>query len=249
MSTDLQLFGLDKQTHFLYNSFTMKPPKSLKHNPFKAVFFDMDGVLVDSMNHHLKSWLELFESFKISVSDQFIFEHEGAMAPDIIKDLFRQHGLHIENRHIDDIYLSQNALFQEKYLSQVSLFPDTLPLLERLKSKGVLLGLVTSSRRNLVQKIWKDEDLSNFTTIVSADDTERFKPFPDPYLKALRDVRQEAENCLVVENAPAGIQAACSSGITCFAISSTLPKEKLSAAHQTFPDLKSLSDFFTNIFS
>lgn len=227
----------------------MNSSKSVKRNPFKAIFFDMDGVLVDSMNYHLKSWRELLESFNIKVSDQFIFEHEGAMAPDVIKNLFKEHGYQIENRNIDNIYSSQNALFQKKYLSQVSLYPDTLPLLEQLKSKGILVGLVTSSRKNLVQKIWKEEDLMFFTTIISADDTERFKPFPDPYLKAMSEIQQEAMNCLVVENAPAGIQAACSAGITCFAISSTLPEEKLSAAQQVFPDLGALSCFFNTILS
>lgn len=226
----------------------MNPLKSVKDNVLKAILFDMDGVLVDSMNHHLKSWRELLESFNINVSDQFIFEHEGAMAPDVIKYLFKKYGYEIDNKDINSMYLSQNSLFQEKYLSQVSLYPDTLPLLEQLKSKGILVGLVTSSRKNLVQKIWKEEELTIFTTIISADDTERFKPFPDPYLKALSEIQQEAGNCLVVENAPAGIQAACSAGITCLAISSTLPKEKLSAAQQVFPDLRALSRFFNTIF-
>ena len=215
----------------------------------KAILFDMDGTLVDSMNYHLKSWKELLESFNIKVSDQFIFEHEGAMAPDIIKDLFRKYGHDLDNYEIRHIYLTQNSLFHDKYLPHVGLYSDAIPLLEHLKTKGVLLGLVTGSRKNLVQKIWNEEDLTLFTTIVSADDTERFKPFPDPYLKALNEIRQRPEDCLVVENAPAGIQAACSAGITCLAISSTLPKEKLSAANQVFPDLKSLTDFFNNTLS
>ncbi len=222
---------------------------NMKNNHPKAVLFDMDGVLVDSMNYHLKSWKEVFEFFSINVSDQFIFEHEGAMAPDIIKYLFKNNGLHIENTDIINIYNAQNSLFQEKYLDRVDLYPDTIPLLKQLKAKGVLLGLVTGSRKNLIQKIWNKEALTLFTTIVSADDTERFKPFPDPYLKALSEIEQESAHCLVVENAPAGIQAACSAGIPCLAIASTLSKEKLSAAHQIFPDLKSLSNYFSNILS
>ncbi len=222
---------------------------NLTTNHPKAILFDMDGTLVDSINYHLKSWKELLESFNIKVSDQFIFEHEGAMAPDILKDLFKKYGHHLENYEINNIYLTQNSLFHDKYLSHVGLYPEALPLLEQLRAKGILLGLVTGSRKNLVQKIWNEEDLTLFTAIVSADDTERFKPFPDPYLKALNEIRQRHGDCLVVENAPAGIQAACSAGITCLALSSTLPKEKLSAAQQVFPDLKSLGDFLNNILS
>lgn len=211
----------------------------------KAILFDMDGVLVDSMNYHLKSWKELLETYHITVSDEFIFQHEGAMAPKIIMDLFKEHGYLIDDQQIVDIYNSQNSSFQERYLPQVGLYPESLSLLDQLNKKGILLGLVTSSRRNLVNRIWKEEHLNFFTTIISADDITRFKPFPDPYLKARDELGQESENCLVIENAPAGIQAANAAGITCFAISSTLPEEKLSQAQQVFPNLKSLGSFLT----
>jgi len=199
---------------------------------------------VDSMNYHLKSWTTLLGSYEINVTDQFIFEHEGAMAPEVIKKLFKESGYPIDDNQINDIYLNQNALFLSQYLAQVSLYPESIPLLKQLKAKGILLGLVTGSRRNLIEKIWKAEELSYFSTIISADNTERFKPNPDPYLKALTIIQQKAINCLVIENAPAGIQAAISAGITCFAISSTLPEEKLSGAQQIFPNLGSLFNFF-----
>jgi beta-phosphoglucomutase-like phosphatase (HAD superfamily) len=159
----------------------MNPLNSIKNKNIKAILFDMDGVLVDSMNFHLKSWKELLGSFNVNVSE------------------------------------------------------------------GILLGLVTSSRRNLIEKIWKKEELAYFSTIISSDDTDRFKPYPDPYLKAIQKIQQEPMNCLVIENAPAGIQSACSAGITCFAISSTLPEEKLSGAQQVFPTLGSLNNFLTKI--
>ena len=219
-----------------------------KNNGLKAVLFDMDGVLVDSMNYHLKSWKQLLENFNITVTDEFIYDHEGAMAPEIIKDLFREYGYLIEDKQIKDIYLEQNTLFQEQYLPRVGLYPHSLPLLEQLKSRGLLLGLVTSSRRNLVQEIWDEKDLKIFNTIITADETERFKPYPDPYLKAMNALGQETQHCLVIENAPAGIQAACSAGITCFAIASTLPEEKLSQAQKVFPDLNALTVFFKSIF-
>jgi beta-phosphoglucomutase len=227
--------------------YTITPMKTINRarNGLKAILFDMDGVLVDSMNYHLKSWKELLETFKITVTNEFIFQHEGAMAPEVIINLFRDHGYLIDEEQINDIYRTQNSRFQEHYLSQVGLYPESLSLLDQLTRRGILLGLVTSSRRNLVDSIWKEEHLGFFTTIISADDITRFKPFPDPYLKARDELGQKSENCLVIENAPAGIQAANSAGITCYAISSTLPEEKLSGAQQVFPNLKSLSSFLT----
>jgi len=220
-----------------------------KNNPIKAILFDMDGVLVDSMNYHLESWKKVLGSFNINVSDQFIFEHEGAMAPEVIKKIFKENGYLIDNNKITDIYINQNFMFLTQYLPRVSLYPETIPLLKQLKAKGILLGLVSGSRRNLIEKIWKTEELAIFSTIISADDTKRFKPYPDPYLKAVSKIQQKIINCLVIENAPAGIQAADSAGIICFAISSTLPEEKLSGAQQIFPNLRSLADFFKKTFT
>jgi beta-phosphoglucomutase len=209
----------------------------------KSVLFDMDGVLVDSMNHHLQSWKELLEFFNIRVSDEFIFEHEGAMSSEVIRDLFGSIGFPIDEKQIIEIYATQNSRFQEKYLRRVRFYPEAIPLLEQLGEKGLHLGLVTSSRMNLVEKIWSSKDLSLFSTVVSADDVDRYKPHPDPYLKAMNQLQQEAQGCLVIENAPAGIQAANAAGISCFAVTSTLPKEKLSQAQNIFPDLTALRLF------
>jgi beta-phosphoglucomutase len=211
----------------------------------KGIFFDMDGVLVDSMNHHLQSWKELLEYFSITVSDTFIFEHEGAMSSEVIRDIFAAKGYTIEDDQISAIYSWQNTRFQEEYLHKVDFYPQTLSLLRQLNTKGLQIGLVTSSRMNLVEKIWNRESLSLFSTIVTADDVERYKPNPDPYLKALSKIQQEAGHCLVIENAPAGIQAASAAGIPCYAIASTLPAEKLFGAQEVFSDLSALRLFLS----
>jgi beta-phosphoglucomutase-like phosphatase (HAD superfamily) len=78
------------------------PEKISKNNPVKAILLDMDGVLVNSMKYHLESWRTLLDSFDIKISDQFIFEHEGVMAPEVIK-LFRENGCLIDDNQIIEI--------------------------------------------------------------------------------------------------------------------------------------------------
>jgi beta-phosphoglucomutase len=215
---------------------------------WKTILFDMDGVLVDSMKFHMRSWKELLETFNIVVSDEFIYEHEGAMDQEIIKNLFTTCGQTITDGQIEEVYEKQNRLFEENYIARVEFFPGTCSLLEKLTRAGIILGLVTSSRMNLVTKIWGEKALGVFKSIVSADKTRRFKPFPDPYLQALEETGQNSFDTLVIENAPAGIQSALSAGLTCFAIASTLPEEKLSQAHRIFSDLESLTRFLDNTF-
>ena len=222
---------------------------SINKKKIRAVLFDMDGLLVDSMGHHRDAWRDLLKAFKIKVSDQFIYENEGAMAPEVIMNLFREQGPAIDLKAVSAIYVRQNEKFITDYLPFVELFPQSLPLLQSLRKKGIIMGLVTGSRRNLIERIWKPNELEFFSVIVSADDTERFKPYPDPYLKAVKDMSLPLAACLVIENAPAGIQSALSAGLTCLAVASTLPLEKLSNAHQVFPDLASLSHYLNKTIS
>ena len=76
---------------------------------------------------------------------------------------------------------------------------------------------------------------------MTADDVKRHKPYPDPYLAGARALGADPGACLVIENAPAGIQAAISAGATCYAVCSTLGPDHLHQAHQTFGDLAELA--------
>jgi beta-phosphoglucomutase len=215
------------------------------NNNLKAILFDMDGVLVDSMSYHMQSWMQLLEKLGIVVTERFIYEHEGAMGLDIIENLFHKSGLPVDGKRIEEIYEQQNRIFREEYLTKVRLYPETMTLIDRFQQCGLRLGLVTSSRMNLVEQIWEDHQVRNrFDTIVTADDVKRFKPNPDPYLKALEKLQEEPESCLVVENAPAGIQSAKAAGLTCYAVASTLPPPYLQASDRVFPSLKALADHF-----
>jgi beta-phosphoglucomutase len=169
---------------------------------------------------------------------------------DIIQNLFNKSGLSVDGEQIMEIYDQQNRIFREEYLGQVRLYPETLTLIDGFQERGLRLGLVTSSRMNLVEQIWEDHHcLNRFDTIVTADDVARFKPNPDPYLKALEKLKQEPEGCLVVENAPAGIEAAKAAGLICYAVTTTLPRESLCQADKIFPDLGSLGSYLNSMFS
>ncbi len=217
---------------------------------FRAILFDMDGVLVDSMKYHMQSWKQLLENDGIFITERFIYEHEGAMGLDIIQNLYHKTGVAIDSNQVVEIYDRQNRIFREEYLGKVRLYPETLTLIDGFQQRGLRLGLVTSSRMNLVEQIWENHHcLNRFDTIVTADDVTRFKPNPDPYLKALEILQQEAEGCLVVENAPAGIEAAKAAGLVCYAVTTTLPQESLYQADKIFPNLGSLGTYLNFMFS
>lgn len=88
-----------------------------------------------------------------------------------------------------------------------------------------------------------DELLRGFAEIVTSDDVSQHKPHPEPYLKASQALGVSAGDCLVVENAPAGIASARAAGAVCFALTTTLSPEHLGQANAIFAGLDELTHY------
>jgi len=99
-----------------------------------------------------------------------------------------------------------------------------------LQNKGYLLGLVTGTPKAEIEKILPDRIRGLFDCIIAGDQVKNGKPDPEPYLAAARGLNVAAECCLVVENAPLGIQSAQKAGMFCVALTTSLPKEYLKNA-------------------
>ncbi len=212
---------------------------------FAAVLFDMDGVILDSMGYHADTWLMLFGQKGLKVSREFVLLQEGALGPETLMDLMRSQGWQgsaQEARSIMQNLLDQQVrLYLDQYAPKVRPFPFADQMLRMINSSGVPAALVTSSRTSVVRNSLGPL-YERFQAVVTADDVSRHKPHPDPYLAGARALDAEPGACLVIENAPAGIQAALAAGATCYAVCSTLGPDHLSQAHDTFADLAALAN-------
>jgi beta-phosphoglucomutase len=213
---------------------------------FAAVLFDMDGVILDSMQQHAALWQELMAGHGFKVSREFILRHEGALGPEVLERFFREQGLDPAGlaqaqAGMGALLSRQAELYLERHAGRVRPFPGAAELLAGLASRGVPTALVTSSRRALVQRCLEEGLRRRFAAVVTAEDVTRHKPHPDPYLRAARELGLDPARCLVVENAPAGIAAATAAGATCYAVCSTLAPAELAAAQRVFADLEALA--------
>ncbi len=216
--------------------------------PFSAVLFDMDGVILDSMEQHAASWLTVMAADGIEVSREFVLAHEGCLAQEVMGRLLEEQGK--EPRPGEDLadYMArlletQASLYLREYASQVRPYAQAGPVLARLAQLQVPFALVTSSRRSQVEECLPLNLLAGFKAIVTRDDVAQHKPHPEPYLTASQALGVSPGDCLVVENAPAGIAAAVSAGATCYAVCSTLEPGHLHEAHAVFTDLAHLAQF------
>ena len=102
------------------------------------------------------------------------------------------------------------------------------------------VALVTACALKNMQHCLNPEEQAHFDFIITGDEVPRAKPFPDPYLMAARQLGLRPEECVVVENAPLGIEAARNAGMRCVAIETTLGKEYLKSADHVLPNVAAL---------
>ena len=199
-------------------------------NP-KAVLFDMDGVLYDSMPYHAVAWQQSMAHFGLVMTADDAYATEGARGIDTVRDMVkRQRGEDITLEEAQTMYDLKSRLFHDmKPLPPV--MPGIPELMAQIDRCGLRIGIVTGSgQRPLIARLMKD--FGRYLTeehIVTAYDVERGKPAPDPYLMGLRKMGDlKPWQAIVVENAPLGVAAGVAA--QCFTIAvntGPLPDEAL----------------------
>lgn len=196
----------------------------------KAVLFDMDGVLYNSMPHHCKAWQQTMSERGYDCSYEEFFLHEGRTGKDTINLLTRrQFGRDATEHEIDEIYQRKSDLFTQ--YNQGETMPYAKELIERVKATGLDVVLVTGSgQKSLLDKLEENfPDTFSGDKMVTAYDVVRGKPNPEPYLKGLRKGGfLYPHQAIVVENAPMGVQAAADAGIFTVALNTgPIPEQTL----------------------
>ncbi len=215
-------------------------PKKTKH--FKAVLFDMDGVIVDSMPYHYISWYEALKPFGIRATAFDAYSREGEKWQKTLKELFQKNGIELTPAAVKRIFRTRSRVFKKFF--KPSIFEGAEDFIRCLKNGGYRIALVTGTPVNEVKKILPKRILSMFSAVVGGDMLKRGKPFPDPYLRAAKLLTVRPQECCVVENAPLGIRAAKSAGMFCFAVTTSLPRQYLTKADMI---VDRLDDIFTKI--
>ena len=204
----------------LSNGIPVKNPKVLKYELIcQAVIFDFDGVLIDSNDVYEKHWKIWADRNGIDF-EQILAVHHGIPPTRTIG---------IVAPHLDAKTEAQGFVqLCENDLEGVKIWPGALGLLERIQ--GYPWAIATSSTRNMVMPRLRYLSLPVPAVLVTNDDVLRGKPAPDPYEKAARDLGLEPHQCLVIEDAPAGITAAKAAGATVIAVETTHDRADLQHA-------------------
>ena len=213
----------------------------------KAVLFDMDGVLYDSMPNHAIAWQQSMAQFGIQMTADDAYATEGARGVDTIRKMVMQQ----QQREIDEaeaqrMYDVKSHIFHE--LPEAPVMPGILTLMQQIHDNDIQIGVVTGSgQKPLIKRILKD--FSAFVDeahITTAYDVRRGKPKPDPYLTGLRKAGNlKPYEAIVVENAPLGVRAGAAAKIFTIAVNTgPLSDQTLldAGANLLFPSVVDLCD-------
>lgn len=213
----------------------------------KAVFFDMDGVLYDSMPNHEYSWCKAFEAEGMAFRPEEAYANEGRTAKGTINLVYnRVLGHDATDEDVERIYAYKTELMHQ--CKQPPMLPNMQELLRKLPTLGVEVYVVTGSRQpSLVGKLHEAFGISKETLVCGAD-VKKGKPDPEPYLMALDRTGFAAGECMVVENAPLGVMSGKAAGLTVWAVNTgKLPDEALTekGADRLFHTTTELADALT----
>lgn len=183
----------------------------------KAVIFDIDGTLVDSVGLHARAWQEAFAKFGKPVAFEAVCSQIGKGGDQLLPVFLSREE---QQRFGDELEKYRGELFKSKYLSQVKPFPRVRELVQRTRDDGNQVALASSAKKDEIEiykRIANIEDLVEEQT--SADDAERSKPHPDIFEAALKRLRNVSpDQAITIGDSPYDAIAAKKLGMPSIAV-------------------------------
>ncbi|MBV9210750.1 MAG: HAD family hydrolase [Acidobacteria bacterium] len=196
----------------------------------KAVIFDIDGTLVDSVDLHAQAWKETFKEYGKDVPYQQVRHQIGKGSDQLLPVFFSREELEEFGEEMEE---HRGKLFKREYLPRVRAFPKVRELFERLKAAGLRIALASSAKDEELKAYKK---IANIADLVeeetSSDDAEKSKPHPDIFKAALDKLGDiETSETIVVGDTPYDAEAAGKLGLNVIGVlCGGFPETELRAA-------------------
>jgi beta-phosphoglucomutase len=208
----------------------------------KAILFDLDGVIVDSLHFHYLAWDQMFQKYGSNVTEESVLLTEGMNSFEILPLMLQQTGVDIPVEEHNTFIEEKRSLFRK--IAKLTYYPNAFETIAELRKRGYMTALVTACARKNMEKSVDLERQKLFDFIISGDDVPRAKPNPDPYLIAQKTLGLDVTECVVIENAPLGVESAKNAGMVCIAVESTLGREYLQKADFIVNEIQEIVGFF-----
>jgi beta-phosphoglucomutase family hydrolase len=205
----------------------------------EAVIWDLDGVLANTASYHLSAWQEIFSKRGVKFTEEDFRRSFGQRNDTIIKNTL---GEQTTQGEIEAIAEEKEATFRRMIGQKIKPFPGAVELVYSLRRQGVKLAIASSTPIENIRLITSSLGVANcFQAIVTGHDVTEGKPSPQVFLLAAKRLGAEPENCIVIEDAVAGVTAAKRAGMHCVAVTSTRSRQSLKQADLIVRTLEEIS--------
>lgn len=218
----------------------------------KSVLFDMDGVLFNSMPYHADAWHKVMERRGLHLSREEAYLHEGRTGAATINIVYqRQFHEKATQEMIQAIYNEKTIEFNKN--PEPERMPGAWEVLQKVKANGLQPMVVTGSG----QEVLLSKLTQNFPgmfcreLMVTAFDVKYGKPNPEPYLMALQKGGIQANEAIVIENAPMGVQAGAAAGIFTIAVNTGPIDDQIlldAGADILYPSMQAFCDNWEDLY-
>ena len=195
----------------------------------------MDGVLVDSYRPHFESWRQTAREYSLDMTEAQFGLHFGQTSREIIHQLW---GDRFSDDQIREFDRRKEAIYRELIQQNVPAVPGLHATLKSLADDGAKIAVGSSGPIENVNLVLDRLGIRTyFHALVCARDVTVGKPNPQVFLKAAEKLQLPSACCVVIEDAPPGIQAARAAGMKCIGLMTSHPRERIAAADLITTDL------------
>lgn len=205
----------------------------------RALIWDLDGVIADTAPFHFRAWRHVAEARGITFTEDDFRQTFGKRNPEIIAEKF---GGDVSPPEAENIASTKEDVFRRIAKQSIKPFPGVLNLLLSIRSAGWSTAIASSTPPENIALIVDSLEIAGlFDAVVSSTDVGRGKPDPEGFLLAAERLGVAPGNCVVIEDAVAGVQAAKSAGMLCIAVTNTHPAQNLAEADRVVDSLEGIT--------
>lgn len=215
---------------------------------FRAAIFDFDGVISDSEMLHLRAFNHTLAEYGIEISREDYFkDYLGLNDIDLLRELAAKGLLKADQEKIRKLAENKKHIFEELIKNENTIIEAVPEFLQMLKNHNITMAVCSGALLNEIESILKKANLTEFfEVIVSADQIERGKPYPDGFLVTLERLNEKldkpvkANQCIVIEDSRWGLEGARQAGMHTVAVTNSYDAEQLSTADKIVETLSEL---------
>ncbi len=199
----------------------------------KACIFDLDGVIVDTAHYHFLAWKRLANELGINLTEELNERLKGVSRMRSLEIILELGGITLSEHEKENLANRKNSWFVDyvERMAPEEIFPGVKTLLQQLRANGYKVALASSSKnaKTVIQLL---QIKNEFDAVVDGTMITHSKPHPEIFLLAAKKLGIDPADCLVFEDAEAGVEAALAAGMKCVGIGS---KDQLGKANLVLP--------------